>query len=674
MIRRLTIAFLFVSLSLHAQTAKKRIEVDDVFKIVNISDPQISPDGKSIAAVVATPNVADDRFDTDIVLVDIASGNKRTLTAQRKGVESPQWSPNGDRLAFLANVPTGKENEPIPQIFVMPMNGGDAKQITTAATGVQQFAWRPDGKAFAFVASDEKPEKKDRAKHEDAFEVGNLDYLAREVPTSSHVWTINDDASGAKQITSGAWSLPTAEPPGPVPSPLSWSPDGKFLLITKQDTPIYGDSDRTSIQVLDVTNGSMRPLTNHKLFETTPVFSPDGTRAAYWYPRDGDPNNGLAINVVAVNIAAPSGGDSVDVTHDLNRSLFRALWMPDGKTLLVGGHDQTSTSLWLQPIGGTARKLDLGDISPSWSFWIDMNVGRNGAIAFTGSEPQHPRELYYMSSIDAKPRRLTSYNDEIASRDLGKVERITWKNDGFDEDGVVVYPPDFDASKKYPLVLLIHGGPQSASTRTFSLSSQAMAARGWIVFSPNYRGSDNLGDKYEHAIYNDSGAGPGRDVMAGIAAVEKRAQIDHDRIAVSGWSYGGYMASWLIGHYDIWKAAVSGAAVNNLVHEYALSDNNVTTRYGMAGPPYDPKFAKLWIEQSPITYANKIKTPTLIITDTGDTRVPATQSFEMYHALRDNGVETKFVAYPVGGHFPGDPIRNVDVYNRWIDWIATHFK
>jgi dipeptidyl aminopeptidase/acylaminoacyl peptidase len=279
-----------------------------------------------------------------------------------------------------------------------------------------------------------------------------------------------------------------------------------------------------------------------------------------------------------------------------------------------------------------------------------------------------------MSSVDAKPRRLTSLNDWAGELALGKMERVTWKNDGFDEDGIVVYPPDFDASKKYPLVLFIHGGPQSASIRSFGLGAQALAAKGWIVFSPNYRGSDNLGTKYEHAIYNDSGAGPGRDVMAGIAALQKRGFIDSNRMAVSGWSYGGYMTSWMIGHYNIWKAAVAGAAVNNLMQEYALSDNSVTTAYSMPGKPYDPKFAKAWIEQSPITYANAIKTPTLIITDTGDTRVPATQSFEMYHALKDNGVEVKFVEYPVGGHFPGDPVRGADVYRRWIDWIEQHFK
>jgi dipeptidyl aminopeptidase/acylaminoacyl peptidase len=662
-LRSALIVLLVCSAAVVLADGKRRATVDDLTRGINIADPQISPDGKSIAVVVSRPNLAEDRFDSDIVLVDIASGNQRTLTYDRKGVGSPRWSPSGDRLAFLAN---SGSNE---QIFVLPMQGGEAIKITSSATGVQHYAWRPDGNAFAFAASDEKPERKDRAKYEDAFEVGNLDFLAQEVPQSSHVWTINADGTGAKRLTSGSWSLPTYEPPGPIPSPFSFSPDGKQLLVTRQQTPVYGDSDASTVQIVDVATGTARALTKNAKFESTATFSPDGSRVAYWYPRDNDPNNENTIDVVPAG-----GGEPVDATRAIDRSIFRQIWMPDGKSLLVSGHDATSTAMWLQPIGGAPRKLDLGEISPSWSYWVDMAVGRDGSIAFTGSEPYSGRELYSMSSVDAKPRKLTSLNDWAKELDLGKIERVTWKNDGFDEDGVVTYPPDFNASRKYPLVLVIHGGPQAASIRTLNIPAQIMAGKGWIVFSPNYRGSDNLGTVYEHAIYNDAGAGPGRDVMAGIAALQKRGIIDSNRMAVSGWSYGGYMTSWMTGHYDIWKAAVSGAAVNNLVHEYALSDNNVTMRYGMAGVPYDPKYAKAWIEQSPITYATAIKTPTLIITDTGDTRVPATQSFEMYHALKDNGTEVKFVAYPVGGHFPGDPVRSQDVFRRWIDWIDLHFK
>ena len=377
---------LLVILALLATTATARtVAVDDAMRLISVSDPQISPDGKSIACVVSRPNVTEDRYDAEIMLVDVASGKQRTLTYDRKHVSSPRWSVSGDRLAFLADVASGKDKDKVamPQLYVMPMGGGDAMRVTSSPTGVQHFAWRPDGNAFAFVANDDTPEKKDRAKYEDAFEVGNLDYLAKESPMSSHVWTINADGSGAKRLTSGGWSLPTYEPPGPVPSPLSWSHDGKSLLVTKQETPIYGDNDRTTIQIVDVATGASRALTKNAKFESTALFSPDGSRVAYWYPRDGDPNNENEIFVVPSN-----GGESVDATRAIDRSLFRQLWMPDGKSLLVSGHDATSTAIWLQPLAGSPRKLDLGDLSPSWSFWVDMNVGRDGSVAFTGSGPK----------------------------------------------------------------------------------------------------------------------------------------------------------------------------------------------------------------------------------------------------------------------------------------------
>jgi dipeptidyl aminopeptidase/acylaminoacyl peptidase len=257
------------------------------------------------------------------------------------------------------------------------------------------------------------------------------------------------------------------------------------------------------------------------------------------------------------------------------------------------------------------------------------------------------------------------------------VQPIEWSApDGFADDGVLTLPPGFVAAKKYPLVLVIHGEPNSASTTAFSGFAQVLAAHGWIVFSPNYRGSDNLGNAFWRGIFNDAGDGPGRDVMAGVAAVEKMGAVDESRIAVSGWSYGGYMTSWLIGHYHIWKAAVSGAAVDNLVDEYDLSDNNVLVRYGFEdfASPWQGDAMKAYLEQSPLTYARSVTTPTLILSDRGDARVPITQSFEMYHALKDNGVTTDFWEYPVAGHHPGDPVRADDQDRRWMAWFEEYLK
>jgi dipeptidyl aminopeptidase/acylaminoacyl peptidase len=654
----------------------KRFQIADLEKIVRVSDPQIAPDDKSIAVVVSRVNMKDDRRDDEIVLIDTASGAQRTMTA-RKGASSPRWSPTGDRLAFLSVVGEGKDAA--PQLFLLPMNGGDAKQLTNGPDAVEQFAWRPDGKTIAYVIPDPTDKKAIEA-HQDVFEVGDTDFLEISAAKSSHLWMVSADGEEARRVTSGAWSLPVVFPPSPPSSPLSWSPDGKSLVITKQETSEPGDNDLTTIQILDATTGQTRKLTSHEKFESAGEYSPDGSLIAYWYPRDGDPNNENEILVAASGMQTgaangAAGNAGIDVTHGLDRNIQRAIWMPDGKSLLIGGHDATGTNLWLQPLDRPAKRLNLGDIEPSWLFWIDAMVGPKGDIAFTGSTPGHPTELYYMTSADSVPHRLTQYNDWISSVALGQPERIEWQGpNGFHEDGVLLHPPDFSKDKKYPLVLLIHGGPTASSTMSFGSLAQLLAAQGYLVFQPNYRGSDNLGNAYQRAIYRDAGDGPGRDVMAGLAAVEKMGIVDTNKIAVSGWSYGGYMTSWMIGHYHVWKAAVSGAAVNDLIEEATLSDSNRSSYYGMGGSPWVGDNWKIYREQSPIAYASQIRTPTLILCDTGDFRVPITQSFEMYHALKDNGVTTKFYAYPVAGHFPGDPVRVADVYTRWVDWIKQCLK
>jgi dipeptidyl aminopeptidase/acylaminoacyl peptidase len=650
-----------------AQT--RPIQLDDLTKITSVSDPQISPDGKSVALVVSRVNLEQDRSDRQLVLIDIASGAQHVLTYDRKGVGSPRWSPTGDRLAFEA-VDTTMVKDPKLQLFILPLTGGEAKKITDAPEGVEQFAWRPNGQDIAYVTADEPENKKDIEKHNDAFEVGDNDYLATAAETPSHLWIIAADGGNAKRLTSGAWSLAKSAPPSSPASPINWSADGKFLLFTRQDHPQFGDNDQTTLQILDVDTAEIRKLTKHPSIESFGLFSPDGSRVAYWYPRDGDPNNQNEIMVTQA-----TGGDGSVATRSIDHNMSRVIWMPDGNSLLVGGHDGTQTSLWLQPLGGQGKKLPIGDVNPTWLFWIDAFVGRKGEIAFTGSTPTQPSELYYMASATEAPKRLTNFNQAIAALQLGKTERFEWQGpDGFHEDGVLVYPPNFQKDKKYPLVLVIHGGPTASSIIGFSFLSQLLASHGYIVFQPNYRGSDNLGNAYQRAIFNDAGDGPGRDVMAGIDAVKKLSSIDESKIGVTGWSYGGYMTSWLIGHYSIWKAAMAGAPVTDLYDEYNLSDGNVTGRYSFKGSPFVGDNLKAYREQSPITYALHIKTPTLILHDTGDARVTISQSYQLFHALKENGVPVKFFAYPVAGHFPGDPVRQMDVDRRWVDWMDQYLK
>ncbi|MGB7185661.1 MAG: hypothetical protein WBD21_03605 [Candidatus Acidiferrales bacterium] len=343
-----------------AQAQQKPLQVSDLENIVSVADPQISPDDKSIAVVVGHINMKEDGTGSEIVLIDIASGAQRVVTSGHKHASSPRWSPSGDRLAFTAM--SGEEKDAAPQIFILRMDGGDAQKITNAPDGVEQFAWRPDGAMIAYVTPDPADKKAIEA-HHDAFRVGDTDFLETAAAEPSHVWLISSDGGEAKRVTSGTWSLPIVFPPSPPSSPLSWSPDGKSLVITRQETAEPGDGDETTIQMLDVETGKMRKLTMHSNLESAGVLSPDGRQVAYWYNKDGDANNQIEIFV-----SPTSGGDGTDVTRAIDRDIQRAIWMPDGKSLLVSGHDGVATSMWLLSLEGQAKKLNLGDVEPSWSF------------------------------------------------------------------------------------------------------------------------------------------------------------------------------------------------------------------------------------------------------------------------------------------------------------------
>jgi len=651
------------ALALPGAASARTLTFDDLRKEVQVSSPQISPDGKSIAFLVARENFDKDSIDNQLMLIDVGSGVTRQLTQGRDDVNSPAWSPSGDRIAFIAQ--SGDGDDAHDQVFVMSMSGGDPVAVTSAKNGVGQFVWSKDGANIAFVTTDERKPPKGASKFDDGFAVGDNDFLARHAPSPAHIWIVPAGGGDARRLTSGTWSLPK----GAFAGPIDWSADGKTIAFGMMPDAFDAHFDRAALDLVDVTTRQVRPLGGNAGWSGYPVYSPDGSQIAYNFARHGS-----AFFELDVAVAPASGGPSTDITRALDRNVGVIAWMPDGKSVLVGGNDRTKTALWLQPLGGPAKQIDLGGLSA-----FEGSVAKDGGIAITGEDATHPSELYYIAPGAAAPKRLTGYNADIASLDLGRKSAIDWKSpDGFDVDGVLTYPPHFDATKKYPLVLIIHGGPIATSTETFD-SNGALpliaAAHGWVAFAPNYRGSDNMCDAFTQAIIGDVSSGPGRDVLDGVAAVEKLGFVDTTRIGVSGWSGGGLQTTWLVGHSHIWKAAVAGAAVTNWIDEYSLSD--VSTDFPVAllgGSPWDPKYEAEYKAESPITYARAVRTPTLILSDIGDYRVPVSQSFEFYHALRDNGVEAKFMAMPRTGHFPGDPAGIENVEKLWIGWFEDHLK
>ena len=647
------VALALMALAMPATAQDRHFSADDLPRLVRIADPQLSPDGKAVAAVMARANMTDNRWDGALVLIDIAGKAPRVLTRDRRGVSNPRWSPDGRSLAFLALDATG-----VAQVHVLAMDGGDARQVTASATSVTHLAWRPDGAALAWAAPDAEPVRNGEARFEDAFEVGNNSYLDRAARRPTHIWLATLADGAIRRLTSGPRSLPIGRAPSGPPSQLHWTPDGAGIVFVQADSAATGDADSGRMMLLNVASSTLQPLAPGQ--GRLPQLSPDGRKVAFVANRAGLPAHQSRVLIVPL-----AGGTASDAAPDLDVAVDLVGWV-DGKSLLLAGTDGTHGGLWLAR-GGRATRLDLGDLDP-----VSASV-HGGAVTFTATSPDRPAELFLLPSISARPVALTRVQAATDGVKLGRQETVRWQSDGMTADGVLTYPPDYTPGTRLPLVLYIHGGPVAASKQTFSPSPQILAAQGWLVLEPNYRGSNNRGARFQEAIIEDASAGPGRDIMAGVASLEQRGLIDPARMAVTGWSYGGQMASWLIGNYpDAWKAAIAGAPVTDLVDQYATADNN-RMRAGQYGPsPFVGDNMASYARQSPIAHAWRAKAPTLILADVGDWRVTIPQAYKLYRALADNRVPVKFVAYPVPGHSPADPIRGRDVWRRWVDWLKAH--
>ena len=641
--------------------APRPIELTDLRRLVSYGNVAIAPDARHVAAIERRSNYKQNTTLAHLVLIDVRTRAKRVLTPDRKNVSSAIWSPSGDRIAFLS---AGGEKK-TPQVWILPVDGGEASRVTDAERGVQSFAWRPDGREIAYVTSDEPPNQKQIEAHDDAFTVTKEPWTARASATPSHVWLISAGGGAAHRLTSGTWSVAGGE--------LAYRAGGRTIAFTRSPDGTFDSYLRTTIALADTKTGKVTTI--GALGSSGPTYARDGTALLYTRP------NATAKVQNDLVLASPDGSHAVDVGAKLDLNPQGWEFMPNGE-LLAEATAGTRSHLFALSRGGTVTMLRTGDINPN-----APSVARDGTVAFSGATDTDPSEIYVMripgdtirreknGGFGLAPQRLTSSNAWLASRALGTKRTLAWHAaDGTPLDAVITEPPGFTKTRKYPLVLVIHGGPTGATREQFNGLAALLAARGWLVMEPNYRGSDNHGAKSIATSLGRPMSVAGRDIIDAVGLLEREGIVDASRIGVSGWSAGGMMTSWLITHDTRWRAALSGAGVDSLLGVATMSDINDYAPLLIGGDPWSDEAAmKRALDESPLTYADRVKTPTLIVTDAGDQRVPTPLSYEFYHAIRATGTPVELLVYPVNGHFPTDPLHAEDVNRRWVDWFAKHF-
>jgi dipeptidyl aminopeptidase/acylaminoacyl peptidase len=675
----LAVALLMAAaLAVRAQEAAKHpITFNDLIQMHRISGAEVSPDGKWVAYTVATPDMDANHNASNIWIVPAAGGEALQMTQSGKDF-SPAWSPDSKTIAFLS----ARSGE--SQVYLLSMDGGEAHPLTEISTGVDIVKWSPDGKTIAFTSfvypdckDDACDQKKDEEKEKDKMKARVYEQLLYRHWTHwfegkrSHLFAVAADGSGKpKDLTPGAnYDVPPDERGGP--EDINFSPDSKEICFTAVTDKVEAISTNGDLFTVPVQGGEIKRITTQKGFDGNPVYSPDGKFIAY----HAQMTPGYESDRWRVMLYDRASGEISDLTPTFDRSPQELAWSPDSKTIYFSAENET-----LQPIyamearaGATPKKLLDG-------YNGHVTVSADGkTLVFTRTSLVMPAEVFTASSDGTNVRQLTHANDAIlAHLEMNPPEKFWFKStDGTRIEAMLIRPPNFDPGKKYPLLNLLHGGPQTMWTDSWSYrwNEQVFIAPGYVGLMVNRRGSTGYGQKFTDEIRNDWGGKAYVDVMKGVdAALAKYPFIDGTRMAAAGGSYGGFMADWIATHSDRYKAIISHAGVYDQTSMYA-TEELWFNEHDMEGTPWsNPESYHRW---SPETYAGDLgqfKTPTLVICGERDFRVPYTQSLEFFNALQRQGVPSKLVVYPDEGHWIQKPQNSRFWYKTFLDWLAEYLK
>lgn len=642
--------------------ARRGVSPEDYFNFEFVSDPHLSPNGRQVAYVVTTVDEKANRRRTSLWVVATDGGSpSRRLTSEGASATHPRWSPDGTRLAFLSSRGGEGDGPARAQIFVLRMDGGEAQAVTKMKNGVSSFQWSPDGLRFVAVSrsgpSDDVPAS---AKKSDVRHYTHIRYKFNDTgwfdDKRTHLWVVEAVTGNVKQITSGDdWN--DADP--------QWSPDGtKIAFVSDRTGKEYEDSHNRDVWVIPADGGELTKISDHPYDDTQPRWSPDGKRIAFTGQTE-------RRQFPQIYVSPASGGSpSTMINPDLIPTDLT--WLSENELRFEAGVRGEFHLFRAGLTNGAVAKVTSG---PRAVRAADLNP-KAGLAAYIANDFQHLDDVYVAKIDGSAERKLTNHNARLwGDLELAGVERITYKStDGWDVEGFLVKPLGFDPTKKYPLVLSVHGGPAGQYGVDWYHEFQVYAARGWAVFFCNPRGSTGYGQKFERGIVNNWGGMDYADVMAGLdAAIAKNGWIDTGRLGVTGGSYGGFMTNWIVGHTNRFKAAVTLRSVVNFISDEGTRDGAYGHEDDFQGILFD-NFAQYW-NASPLKYAKNVKTPTLILHSDNDFRVPLEQGEQWYRALKHYGVTTEIVMFPRENHNltrTGEPKHLVESLNWQIWWFEKY--
>jgi len=661
-----------------AFSQERRFTIDELLKVRRVSDPQVSPKGDLVAFTITDVDKTANKSTTQIYVVPLGGGETRQLTNDEHSSSSPRWSPDGDKLAFIS----ARDGE--SQIWTIDVSSGALKKITSISTGAGDPVWSPDGKLLAF-ASDVYPEcLSDLCNRRRAEEVAQNKVKAHVADRllyrhwkswkdgmRSHVFVVSSQGGEARDLTPGDYDAPPFSLGGMTD--YAFSPDSKDLAYVSNHDKVEATSTNADIWVVSVRGGAARNITaaNHG-YDGSPRFSPDGRFIAY----RSQITPGYESDRFRLMLLDHKTGRAQSISETLDSNVDEFTFTADSKWVYLAAEARARGAVYSVSVSGGPMKKILGE-----GFNGDINVTSDGrTLVFSHSSMTRPSEIFSSAADGSGPTPLTKANDKfISSFNLKAAEEVTWTGAmGAKIAGWIVKPANFNPAKKYPLAVLIHGGPQGAWSDNWGYrwNPQIFANAGYVVFMPNPRGSTGYGQQFVADISGDWGGKVFIDIKNGVAQAAALPYVDRSRIGGAGASYGGYMIDWIEGHNDDprfkFKVLVSHDGVYNLTSMTGATEELWFTDWEFKGTPWTNK--PMYERWSPHNFVANFKTPILIITNGLDYRVPEGQGLELFTAVQRMGVESKLVDFPDEGHWVGKPLNSAFWYNTVIGWLDKHLK